>query len=210
VVGININTKLVPRLEPKVKTEVYLHIYPFRKLMTEIKRPLILISISIFFILTLIVLLRFKPSSPQLPPDTTETREETQKLEPNTYNLIDESDDSLVANFPSIPQYPTAKVTESKEYTEEGGIGYSSRSHTNDSLSKIFNWYKQGLPKGGWEIVYSTKFDGESDTFLLEAEKRGSDEKEDILLSITGVKTVDDVKIIVTHHKGMDEYGATD
>jgi hypothetical protein len=164
-------------------------------------KKVILFILICTFVLLLILLRSEKSESP---------KQGSVSEDVKTYLLIDKVDSGFVSNYPNIPQYPNSSVAESRSYREEGGLGYASEHQTDDDILEVFDWYNLKLPKEGWEVVYHTKFDGETDTFLLEAEKRGEDKKEDILLSITGVKTTDDVKIIVTHHKGMGEYGATD
>ena len=129
-------------------------------------------------------------------------KEKVEEFEADTYSVVEEADEELVPNFPDIPQYSNIESLQSKSYTEEGGIGYSSDYQTTDSLSTVFNWFRDSLPKDGWEIGYYTKFEGEPDSFLLEATK------EDVVLSITGAKLEEgNSRIITTHHENMGEFG---
>jgi hypothetical protein len=121
--------------------------------------------------------------------------------EPDTYTVIDESEDSLVEEFPELPEYPDAELVNSRQYTEEGGEGFSSEYRTNDSVSDVVDWYKEEI-SDKWILIYESEEVPDPDFYLIEYKKP------DIQLDVHVVELEDgEVKITVTHHEGMGEYG---
>lgn len=121
--------------------------------------------------------------------------------EPDTYTVIDESD-ALVDEFPNLPQYPNANIVNSRQYKEEGGLGFSSEYSTNDSVLDVVDWYKQQLPQSGWTLIYESELVNDPSFYLIEYKKP------DIQLDVHVVELNDGTKkITITHHQGMGEYG---
>lgn len=131
----------------------------------------------------------------------TEKPPEKEYFEPEAYTLIEESTE-IVSNFPGLPRYPNATVVKSTHYTEEGGEGYYLEFSTKDPLLTVIQWYKERLDKQGWNIIYQTEITENPDYHQIEYKKP------DIQLDVSAVKQEGSTtRVIITHHKGMGEYG---
>lgn len=122
--------------------------------------------------------------------------------EPDTHTVVDESEEKLVDEFPQLPEYPNANLNNSRRYNEEGGEGFSSEYSTDDSVSEVVEWYKEWVARDGWILIYESENVPDPDFYLIEYKKP------DIQLDIHVVELEDkSVKITVTHHYNMGEYG---
>lgn len=121
---------------------------------------------------------------------------------PESYVLVEESEDSIVEKFPDIPQYPSSEIVSSKFYKEEGGQGYSLEQTTDNSVMDVIEWYKEVLDNKEWHLVFESEMTDVPTYFLIEYKKP------DIQLDVSAIKQDGGkTRIIITHHKGMGEYG---
>jgi len=160
----------------------------------NLKKYRYLIYFSIFFILLLVLFVSIKP--------TTEEPSTAEDFPPDTYTVIEESKNDVVENFPDLPIYANAEITQSKYYTEEGGDGYSLELTTNDSVLDVIEWYKDGLYSQDWSLVFESEMTEKPTYFLIEYKKP------DIQLDVMAVTQEDgSTRVIITHHYNMGEYG---
>ena len=54
----------------------------------------------------------------------------------------------VVKGFPKLPLYPEAKVIESFGFKGEYGVSFI----TDEKISKVLEFYNEGLPKLGWQV----------------------------------------------------------
>ena len=149
-----------------------------------------------FFFLFVVILLLLSNKIP-----TYDKPLSTEEFEPESFNLINESE-SLVENFPDLPQYPNAEITQSKYYTEEGGEGYYLEFSTDDDIMDVVNWFKVKLEEDDWYLIYQTEETTNPDYYLIEYKKP------DIQLDVSVVEQKDgSIRVIITHHFNMGEYG---
>lgn len=57
------------------------------------------------------------------------------------------SKEQIVKGFPSMPQYPKAKVLDS---VNDNGV-FGASFYTGDELAKVIQFYNESLPALGWE-----------------------------------------------------------
>lgn len=156
------------------------------------KSKYLIFFVLIFSVLFLLILIR-KP--------TTEKPLTKEDFESDTYTVIEESE-GIVENLPELPQYPNAQVAQSKYYTEEGGEGYSLELSTNDSIFEVIEWYKEKLNENDWNLTFESEMTDEPTYFLIEYKIA------DIQLEVSVITQKDGSnRIIITHRKGMGEFG---
>lgn len=75
---------------------------------------------------------------------------------------------SLPDNFPSdIPIYPDAKLASSWVASGDGTDGLSLIWETDDSVSKVSNYYENELENAGWTLSFTSETEG-STTYAFE------------------------------------------
>jgi len=123
---------------------------------------------------------------------------------PESHVVIEESENSIVKNFPDVPQYPASEIINSKSYTEEGGEGYSLDLSTNDPVMDVIDWYREVLDEKDWNLIFESEMTEEPSYFLIEYKKP------DIQLDVSAIKQDSgETRIVITHHFNMGEYGPT-
>lgn len=153
---------------------------------------LALITLIFFNLIFFLFILKQKSEKPLFKGD----------LAPESYVLIEESEDSIVDNFPDIPQYPSSEIVSSRFYKEEGGEGYSLELTTDNSVMDVIKWYREVLDNKKWHLVYESEMTEVPTFFLIEYKKP------DIQLDVLATKQDGGyTSVIITHHKGMGEYG---
>jgi len=156
------------------------------------KRYLTFLALVFFNSIVLLFILKQKSEKPLIKED----------IVPESYELVEESEDSIVENFPDIPQYPSSEIVSSKFYKEEGGEGYSLDLTTNDSVMDVIKWYREVLDNKKWYLIFESEMKEEPTYFLIEYKKP------DIQLDVSAIKQDGgETRVIITHHKGMGEYG---
>lgn len=105
-----------------------------------------------------------------------------------------------ISTLQTLYVYPNYTPLSSKEYTEEGGIGYDIVLETEDDMSTVVNWYLAKIDKTDWEIVTAPK-DLTGKTSVLISAIRG-----DVNLSVTVQNVKGLTKILITHQQNMGEY----
>jgi hypothetical protein len=156
------------------------------------KRFLAFFTLLFFNLIILLFILKQKSERPLIKED----------IVSESYELVEESEDSVVENFPDIPQYPSSEIVSSKFYNEEGGEGYSLDLTTNDSVMDVINWYKEVLENKNWYLIFESE-PVESPTYFLIEYK-----KPNIQLDVSAIQQDEGkTRVVITHHEGMYEYG---